>query len=165
MRRFAAPGAVIAVVAIAWALWPESDDRAIKRRLNALAADANAPAAEGLGIVTKAARIGTYFTDDVLVEAGEGAAPIAGRETLVGMAARIQPPESEPAVTLEDVAVSRRAGTNLADVRLTATLTRRDPRTGERAMDAREFMLEVRKDEGEWRISRVVAVETLRRQR
>lgn len=164
MGRAAIGAAVVAAAALAWFFWPESDDRAIKRRLEALVAEASAPATEGLGTVTKAAAIGAYFTDDVVVEWGQGAAPISGRETLVGMAARFQTAGSEPVVTLEDVTVARRAGTNIADVALTATVTRREPRTGERAMDAREFRLEVRKDGGEWRISRAVAVETLRRE-
>lgn len=53
-------------------------------------------------------------------------------------------------------------GADVADVTLTATFTRTEISTGERTMDAREFALEVQKDAGEWRIARVVAIETLR---
>lgn len=48
-----------------------------------------------------------------------------------------------------------------ATVRLTAEFIRRDP-GARQSMDAREFELGMRRDEGEWRIARVIAVETLR---
>lgn len=68
------------------------DERAaIKERLESCRDLANAPVAEGLGTVTRAAEIGRCFTEDVTVELGRGATPIVGRQMLVGMAARLQP--------------------------------------------------------------------------
>ncbi len=153
---------VAALAALAWLFWPEGDDRAIKRRLNELVEHVNASGAEGLGAVTRAAEIGAYFTDDVVVDLGQGTAPIAGRETLIGMATRFQPSTMSRLVSLEDVTVAKRQGAAIADVALTVTLTGPDARTGEQTMDAREFALEMRKDAGEWLIARATAVDTLR---
>ena len=96
MTRAALVRAVAAAVAVAagvWATytyWP-SDERAIRRQLDALAAAVNEDAAEGLGSVARAAQIGAYFTDDVVVELGQGMGPIQGRESVTGMAARLPP--------------------------------------------------------------------------
>lgn len=164
MRRTpVVPAAIVAALAaLAWLSWPEGDDRAIKRRLNELVERVNEGNAEGLGAVTRAAKIGAYFTGDVVVDLGQGTAPMTGRETLIGMAAGFQPWTTSRVVGLEDVTVAKRPGTAIADVALTVTLTGRDARTGDQAMDARELALEMRKDSGEWLIARATAVDTLK---
>lgn len=160
-RRTTIALAALAIAALAWLFWPESDEAAIRRRLRAVVEEANARTAEGLETVAKAARIGAYFTENVVVDLGTGAAPISGRQTLIGMAALVQPSASL-VVALEDITVVKRPDADVADVTLTATFTRTEIGTGERTMDAREFALEVRKEDGEWRIGRVMAVDTLR---
>jgi hypothetical protein len=164
--RISRDGLVVVVgagllIALAWLFWPEGDERAIKRRLNELVAEANTGGGEGLALVTRAAQLGSYFTADVVVDLGSGA-PIAGRETLVAVASRFHPAATGGAVALEDVAVAKRKGTDLADVALTVTLTGIDARTGERTMDAREFSLELRKESGEWLIARAAAIDPLK---
>jgi hypothetical protein len=153
-------GAALLAV-LAWLFLPEGDERAIKRRLDMLVEEANASGGEGLALVTRAARLRSYFTSDVVVDLGSGA-PIAGRETLVGMASRFQPATQGAVVGVEDVAVAKRQGADVADVALTVTLTGVDARTGEQSMDAREFALEMRRESGEWLISRATAVDTLK---
>jgi hypothetical protein len=149
------------LAALAWVFLPEGDERAIKRRLDRLVDEANASGGEGLALVTRAAQLRSYFTSDVVVDLGSGA-PIAGRETLVGMASRFQPATHGGVVGLQDVAVAKRQGADVADVALTVTLTGVDARTGERTMDAREFALEMRRESGEWLISSATAVDTLK---
>jgi hypothetical protein len=149
------------LIGFAWMFWPEGDDRAIKRRLAALVEEANASAGDGLALVTRAAHLGSHFTSDVVVDLGSGA-PIAGRETLVGVASRFHPAVQGTVVGLEDVAVATRKGAEVADVSLTVTLTGVDARTGERTLDAREFALEMRKESGEWLIARATAVDPLK---
>jgi len=161
--RTAAIGlAAIAIAAVAWLFWPEGDEGAIRRRLHALAEEANTPTDNGLGTIAKAARMGDYFTEQVLVEPGAGSEPISGRDTVIGMATRLRQATGPAIVDLKDLTVEKRAGSNIVDVTLTVTFTRRDSRTSEQTMDAREFGLEVQKEGGEWRIARVVAVDTLR---
>jgi hypothetical protein len=154
--------AVLAAAGVAWMVWPEGNEGKIRRELRALVAEANERAGDGLGTVAKAARLGSYFTSDIVVDFGPGTAPIEGRETLIGMATRLQPRTASLRVALEDVSVTMRPGDAIADVTLTATFTRRDVSTGEETIDAREFALEVRQDAGEWRIARVTTVDTLK---
>jgi hypothetical protein len=161
-RRATIAVSALAVAALAWLFWPESDEAAIRRRLRDVVEEANARTGEGLEAVAKAARIGAYFTENVVVDLGKGAAPVSGRQMLIGMAASPQRPSAPLVVALEDITVVKRPGADVADVTLTATLTGTEIGTGERTMDAREFALEVRREAGEWRIARVVAVDTLR---
>jgi ketosteroid isomerase-like protein len=161
-RRASIALSALGIAAIAWTFWPESDEGAIRRRLRAAVEEANARTGQGLETVAKAARIGAYFTDDVVVDLGAGAAPLSGRQTLMGMATRLQPPTESLVVDLKDITVVKRPDTTVADVTLTATFTRRETSGAEETMDARELALEVRKEDGEWRIARVVAVDTLR---
>ena len=88
--RIAAVAIAALCVFLAWRTWTSNDERAVRQRLDALTTDINRTAGEGLGTVVHAADIGGYFTEDVVVDLGEGAAPIVGRTTLVGMAARLQ---------------------------------------------------------------------------
>jgi SnoaL-like domain len=162
-RRRAAVAIVAAAAAVVvWMLWPEGDEGAIRRRLYALVADANEGAGDGLATLARAARLGTYFTEDVVVDLGQGTEPIEGRDTLVGIAARLEPRTASAPVNIEDATVTMRDDDAIADVTLTVTYSRRDGNARDPTLDAREFTLEVRKDDGEWRIARVTAVDTLR---
>ena len=123
----------------------------------------NEDAAEGLGSVARAAQIGAYFTDDVVVELGQGMGPIQGRESVTGMAARLPPGPGGYDLQFDDVSVNVAPHGDAADVDAAAMLTRRNDATGERSVDAREVSLGMRKVDGVWRIARVTAVDTLRR--
>ena len=156
--------AIIAGGIWAWQTWWPGDERAIRGRLDALAAVVNEPAAEGLGTVARAAEIGSYFTQDVVVDLGRGSAPIQGRETLIGLAARLPPGTAAYTLEFDDVSVDVAPEGGVADVRCAATFTRRNESTGERSIDARELQLGMTKSDGHWRIARVTAVDTLRRE-
>jgi hypothetical protein len=144
-------------VACAW-----GDQRAaITRHLNECKDLANKAAPDGIGTVTRAAEIGRCFTEDVTVDLGRGAAPIVGREMVIGMAARLQPRTSEYRLEFADINVQVASDEQSAAVNLTAELIRRE--SGSRqSMDAREFELTMRREDGEWRIARVAGVQTLK---
>jgi hypothetical protein len=150
--------AAVFVLGCNW--WGES--AAIRRQLNAVAELVNSTAADDPETVTRAARIGAYFTDDVEVDFGQGSAPILGRQMLVGTAIRLQPKISAFTFKLADVTVDLAPDKVHADVALTAQLIRRQVRGTEQALDAREYALRMRKTEGVWLIARVKAVETIR---
>ena len=163
MRRAPALAILLAaglLAVAAWHLWP-SDERDIRRRLEEFTSEFNASATDGLGTVARAARLGSFFTDEVVVELGAGSPPIHGRETLIGMAARLQPRTAAFEVELKDVSVAVADG-GVADVTLTAVFRRRSMAPGEESLDAREFTLGLVKREGEWRVNRVTAVDTLK---
>jgi hypothetical protein len=137
------------------------EERAIRSRLAALAAEANQPAAEGLALVAHAASIGDYFTTDVVVDLGEGSTPIQGREMLIGMVARLQPRTAAYRVELDDVEVRVAEDRESAGVAATVIVIPRRP-GDDGGTDAREFALTMTKADGAWRIARMTAVQTLR---
>ena len=107
-------------------------------------------------------RVLNLEADDTTIELGEGALPIHGRDTLVGMAARLQPRTAAFRLEIDDVSVEMVPGAEAADVLLTASFVRRSLSTGEESRDAREFSLVCRKNAGTWQIARVTAIDTLR---
>lgn len=167
-RRWFGAAATLAlglVVVLGWvfgwrALHP-NDERLIHQRLSALRDDVNTGGTEGLGSVARAAQIGSYFTQDVVVDQGQGTAPIVGRETLIGMAARLEPRTTAFRLKFDDVGVQLAPDGSTAEVALTVSFIRRTVATGEESIDAREFAFGMTKD-GLWRIARVTAVDTLR---
>jgi hypothetical protein len=165
MSRRAVAGlvtAALALTAVVWLSWPAGEEAAIRARLETFCTDVNAGATEGLGTVARAATIGAYFTDVATVDLGRGTAPISGRETIIGMATRLQPRTSAFRLKFDDVDVKLAPGASSADVTLTASFIRRSITSGEESMDASEFRLAMAKDAGTWRIARVTAVETLK---
>jgi hypothetical protein len=167
MSRRAWVGAISVAVALiaaylTWRAIGSHDEREIRTRLEELAAEFNASTTDGLGTVARAARIGQFFTSDVVVELGQGSPPIHGRETLIGMAARLQPRTAAFVVELKDINVQLLEA-DRAEAALTLVIRRRSIASGEESFDAREFSADLRKDdEGRWRLGRVVAIDTLR---
>src|SRR5687767_6775614 len=85
--------AVVLGAAAVW-VWMQAgsrEERQIRQRLDALTAEVNAGSPDGIGALARAARIGQFLAPDVVVELGKGSPPIHGRETVIGMAARLQP--------------------------------------------------------------------------
>jgi hypothetical protein len=166
MSKRAQAGVVaIVVVGLAtfwiWRAFGTPAEREIRQRLHGLAAEFNEATTDGLGTVARAARIGQFFTPDVVVELGQGSPPIHGRETLMGMAARLQPRTAAFEVELSDLNVALH-GDDRAEVALTMVIRRRSMTSGDESLDAREFSTELQRLDGDWRISRVVAIDTLR---
>lgn len=146
----------------AWRTRETPDEREIRSRLDSLRTEVNTSTKDGVGVALHAAQIGGYFTEDALVELGEGAAPIKGRETLMGMVTRLQPRTAAFRMDLEDITIEMVPGSDTADVLLTASFARRNISTGEESLDAREYALVMTKTDGTWRIARITAIDTLR---
>jgi SnoaL-like protein len=165
-RRYAVSAAVLVVLVgagvFAWRTRETVDEREIRSRLDALRNEINTSTKDGVGVALHAAQIGGYFADDAIVELGEGAAPIKGRETIVGMVARLQPRTAAFRMDLDDITIEMVPGSETADVLLTASFTRRNTSTGEESLDAREYALVMTKADSTWRIARITAIDTLR---
>jgi hypothetical protein len=146
----------------AWRTRESGEERTIRERIEALRTEVNASTVDGFGTEARAAQIGGYFTDDAVMELGGGSVPIRGRETLMGMAARLQPRTAAFRLDLDDVGIEMVPGGVAADVMLTASFVRRSISTGEESRDAREFAMVLVKTDGTWRISRITAIDTLR---
>jgi hypothetical protein len=160
--RGAAALALLALAVYVWRARETPDERAITGRLEALRSEVNASTKDGLGTAARAAQIGTYFTDDTVVELGGGSPPIKGRDTLMGMVARLQPRIAAFRMDLDDVTIEMVPGGDAADVLLTASFVRRSISSGEESFDAREYALVMTKVNGAWRIARITAIDTLR---
>ena len=154
--------ALSALAVLAWRSRETSDERAIRGRLDALRNEVNASTVDRLGTAARAVQIGSYFTQDAVVELGEGSVPIRGRDTVMGMAARLQPRTAAFRMDLDDISVELVPGGDAADVLLTASFVRRSISTGEESRDAREYALILTKATGDWQISRITAIDTLR---
>jgi hypothetical protein len=161
-RILYAAAAVVVLAGLGWWFLYAPEERAIRARLAALRDDVNAGVVSGLDNVIRAGAIGSFFTEDVVVDLGAGTAAIDGRATVMGMAARLQPRTASFRVQLDDIGIDLRGDRTSADVRLTATFIRRSTTTDEESIDAREFALVMTKADGEWRISRMTAVDTLK---
>jgi hypothetical protein len=155
--------ALAGVAALAyWRTREGSEARVIRQRIEALRTEVNASTLDGLGTAARAVEIGSYFTEDAVVDLGGGSPPIRGRETLMSMAARLQPRTAAFRLELDDVGIEAMPGADTADVLLTASFVRRVISTGEESRDAREFAMALVKMDGTWRISRITAIDTLR---
>ena len=134
----------------------------VRKRLHSFAEAVNRSTMDGAGPQSRAQQLASYFTDDVDVEFGGGVAPIRGRDTLMGMAERLQPRTAMFRLKFEDVTVAMSPGGEAADVHLTAEFIRRSITSGEESLDAREFTMAMRRVDNEWRIARVTAIDTLK---
>jgi hypothetical protein len=166
LRQHALRALVVLVLAglavFAWRTREGGEERTIRARIEALRTEVNASTLDGLGPAGRAAQIGSYFTDDAVVELGGASVPIRGRETLMDMAARLQPRTAAFRLDLDDVGIELVPGGTAADVMLTASFVRRSISTGEESRDAREYAVVLVKTDGTWRISRITAIDTLR---
>jgi len=145
-------------------LWPD-DERRIRDTLDELAAVVSAPAGDGIALVTRAAQLGSFFADDVVIDLGRPFNPIHGRETIVGLAARMQIPGEGLDVRFVDVTVDLLPGGDVAVVRLTATVRAHGQSVLDRTLDAKELEMRLRKVGGDWTIDEVLGVETIERVR
>lgn len=160
-RVLFAVGLAVAVLGLwRWASAPSPIERQIRERIDELAAALNAQAGAGPGGLAHALRLGQFFTEDVVVELGRGSPPIHGRDTVMGMAARLQPRTAGFVVTFDDLTVVQ-IEEDEAEVTTTVLIRERSV-AGRDTLDARELAGRVRRTDGEWRLSRVVAVDTLR---
>jgi SnoaL-like domain len=137
-----------------------SEEAAIERRLDALAAEINLSTTDGIGLLARSAQLGTFFTDDVVIELGRGSAAIRSRATVMDMASRLQPRTSAFTLRLTDVGVALAPDRISASVVLTAEFIRRGG--GEDAIDARELSIEMTKADGSWRIAHLAVVEAFK---
>ena len=153
--------ALVLAATVAGCRWWNDEKAAITERLREFTRVVNAATPEGFGSLSRAAEIGSFFTDDVVVELGEGSTPIAGRETLMAMSLRLQPRLAQFTVGFTDANVSLAADRQSADVNLTVEFISRD-QTARQQMDAREFKLGMRRVDDVWKMARVTAVDTLK---
>jgi hypothetical protein len=152
---------LLAGAALWWWRSGSSAEGEVRAVFEKFATEFNSSTSDGLGLIARAAHIGESFTPDVVIELGQGSPPIHGRETLMGMASRLQPRTAAFVLELDDVNVELKDPDH-ADVTFTALIRRRSVVSGDESIDAREFAAEAVRADRRWRVSRVVAIDTLR---
>jgi hypothetical protein len=136
-----------------------SEERRIRRQLDAIADDASSLTADLSGVAT-AARLSTYFTDDVTIDPGGGIQPVRGRETIMGLARTVQG-RGTTRIEVKDADITVAPEQTTAAVTLTVAITR-EAGSSKESFDARELALTMVKRDSVWLISHVTAVDTLR---
>ena len=136
-----------------------SEERRIRRQLEAIADAANALTPDLSGAAT-AARLTTYFTEDVTIDPGGGIEPVRGRETILAIARTVHS-RGEAQVDITDADVTLAPDRASAAVTATVTLTR-DAGTSNETREARELALTMVKRDSVWLISHVTAGDALR---
>jgi ketosteroid isomerase-like protein len=159
--------AVFAVVA-AWLAWKTlfpSEEQRIRARLDEIVDTVNAPSADGLAKLADAARLVSFFTEDVTIDPGVPYPTMRGRDAIVAAAAAAGRAAGGFELSFVDVQVAVGDGGDTATAHLTVTLTWTNVQSGAPTMDAREVELALRKEAGEWRVAGATPVETLERPR
>jgi hypothetical protein len=137
--------------------WP-SDERAVRRQLDAVADTLTVPSTDAdLSRVARLAELRGYFAPDARVRfAG---LDLPSRDALLAVAEGWRLPPGGVFVELADETLTL-PGDDTADVHLTAKITARDAQTGEPAVDAHATEVRLAKRDGDWVITDVESMET-----
>lgn len=135
--------------------WWFNPHRVVKRRLGEIAATLSVPEGDAdTGRVARVAQLRRYLADDVHVRVGRSGGEFTSRDAVLALVGGWTPPPGGWNVDFVDVDVAVDSSTS-ARAYLTADLTGRDPRTGERTLDSREATVSMANRNGEWVISEV----------
>jgi maltodextrin utilization protein YvdJ len=156
MRGFKFGGAVLLLILLILAattvIYIQSDRRQIHRQLDALAQTASVTGTEtNVEQLARAAHIGGFFTDDVVVRRSEdNSAFVGGRPAVVGMAVQLASQHRTMKVSIENVEITIADDSNAtADM----TVVARTSSAEMESVDLREVSSALRKVNGTWLIS------------
>jgi hypothetical protein len=150
---------VLAAVLVGAALfkWWPSEDRAIRRQLDALADTLTVPSTDSeLALAARLGELRTHFSPDVRVRLG--GQTVASRDALLALAARWKPSPGGVFVAFTDTIVEL-GGDGAADVYSTARVSERDARSGQPVVEEHETRIGFAKREGRWVITSVEPLE------
>jgi hypothetical protein len=163
MRRLVLIAFALAALWFGWRWLFPSDEVQIHRVLDRIARAAGSGAA-GEGEVARIARsvsIRSALDPEITVDPGPPFHPTSGRDVLIGTVARLNNTMKDLEVRFADVQISVDPSRTSAKVYTTAEALFRDA-SGDRGVEARELDLTFRRLEGDWVVSRVAPVPTLR---
>ena len=153
MKRLRLLGLAVAVVAVVMAaayFW--GDRRQIRRQLDALAETASVNGSESdIDRLVRTARIGGFFTEDVVIRRSEdNSAFVGGRRAVAGMAAQAAAGHHTMKVAIDNVEITL-ADASTATADMTVVVTTSNPEA--ESVDLREVTTTLRKVNGTWLIS------------
>jgi hypothetical protein len=139
--------------------WP-SDERAVRRQLDAVADTLTMPPDDSdLSRVARLAELRGYLAPDVRAHFADR--DLTSRDALLALVEGWRLPPGGVFVEFDDEKLTL-PGDDTADVHLTAKITARDAQTGEPAADAHDAEVRLAKREGDWVITSVESLETPR---
>ena len=143
-----------------WRWWFPSDEAQIHAVLDRIAEGIGSGASDGeVGRLARAAGLRNDLDPNVVIEAGEPFARLTGRDTAIGMAARLNSTARNLEVDFEDVEITVHDGRTTADVSLSAIA--RFDEGGGRGLDARELNVIFKRLDGRWVVAEVTLVRAL----
>jgi len=143
--------------------WWFNPRRAVKRQLGELAATLSVPSGGGeVDRIARLARLRGYFAPDVRITLGPSRPTLTSRDELMGALGSWQPPAGGLNVAFVDVQISLESD-GTARAYMTVEVTSPDPRTGRPIIDAREALVDLSEQDGDWLITSAAPVETLQR--
>jgi len=153
VTRWGVGGVLVAVAAAAlFFLWP-SEERQVRKRLEALAESAGVPAGEtDLARLARARRIRAGLRQDVRIVFEEAAWPaIDGRDAVAALIARPWPQSSKGLrVELDDLVIELGGDRTTADARFKARILSPDPAAEPIVLDGRMVSATLLRVDGEW---------------
>lgn len=165
MKRAVGLLVVILIAAAGWFAWVTffpSDERRIRARLDEIVDTVNARSSDGLSRIADAARLASFFTEDVTIDPGPPYPVMQGRDAILAAASAAGRGAGGFELAFVDVQVAM-GGTGTATAHLTLTLTWPNVQTSGSTVDAREVQLALREEAGEWRVAGGAPVQTLQR--
>jgi len=145
--------AAVLVGAALFKWWP-SDERAVRRQLDALADTITVPSTDTeFSRVTRLTELRNIFSPDARFHFDDRGDGQLSRDEVMALAERWSPPPGGVFVSFPDPRVEIAAGR--AAVALTAKMSRRDGQTGETHVELRPASLEMAKGENGWLITSV----------
>ena len=163
IKRWVITACALAALWFGWRWLFPSDETQIHRVLDRIAKAAGSGAA-GESDVARIARsmsIRSALDPQITVDAGPPFRATSGRDVLIGTVARLNTTMKDLEVRFADVQISVDPSRTSAKVYTTAEALFHDAR-GDRGLEARELDLTFRRLEGDWVVSHVAPVTTLR---
>lgn len=160
-------GLVVAVIVTFAAACGDSDERAIKNQMSAIAESLSVPENDGeLGRIARLAALRNVLAPDIAVSTGASTRPgaevppeLVGRDAVLALAGRWVPPAGGVTIEFVDMQVTLDANRATAQVYCTARISSGpDERP---VVDARELTIGFSRIDGSWLISSVRPEETL----
>lgn len=152
----------LAVVVVAWLMFPKSEEHRIRQRLHELTEVISSTQHQrGTSRLVHVTGLREFFTGDVTVHIGDGIPRVKNRDTLLQMAHVALHHEPALTVAFTDLSVTHDRGTPYARVNATVVVTGVHSQQA-KSVDAREVKMDMVKNEGEWRIQAVRPVQVMK---
>jgi hypothetical protein len=154
------------IIIVCGGLWTRKqgasdEEPTVRRQLNRLLAEFNGATTDRVDATVRAARIGQFFTSQVVVDLRKGSSRIHGRDELTRIAAQMLPGTTAYVGRLADLQVHL-VDPDKAEATFTLLIRPRSVSADEPSIQAMEVSAEIRKVDGVWRVSQARAVDTLR---